>query len=125
MLAFLKFSLQSPLRIGGGSPSAFLGDADRHNFVFTFVDRAKHRCGREQRDLMLPTPSAKQDADSNLFHGVNVPYRIFLPNADNANSTAKSAVRLCSSITGFTSTISKLSMRPWSAMISVARWASR
>jgi hypothetical protein len=52
-------------------------------------------------------------------------YRIFLPNAESASSTAKSAVRLCSSITGFTSTISKLSMRPWSAMISMARCASR
>jgi hypothetical protein len=52
-------------------------------------------------------------------------YKIFFPNADNANSTAKSAVRLCSSMTGLTSTISKLSMRPWSAMISMARWASR
>ncbi len=39
-------------------------------------------------------------------------YRIFFPNADNASSTARSAVWLCSSITGFTSTISKLSMRP-------------
>ena len=39
-------------------------------------------------------------------------YKIFFPNADSANSTARSAVRLCSSITGFTSTISKLSIRP-------------
>ena len=52
-------------------------------------------------------------------------YRIFFPNADSASSTARSAVRLCSSMTGFTSTISKLSMRPWSAMISMARCASR
>jgi len=52
-------------------------------------------------------------------------YRIFFPNADSASSTARSAVRLCSSMTGFTSTISKLVMRPWSAMISIARCASR
>src|SRR5581483_9772179 len=52
-------------------------------------------------------------------------YRIFFPNADSASSTASEAVRLCSSMTGFTSTISKLSRRPWSAMISIARWASR
>ncbi len=51
--------------------------------------------------------------------------RIFFPNADSASSTASDAVRLCSSMTGFTSTISKLSRRPWSAMISIARWASR
>jgi hypothetical protein len=57
--------------------------------------------------------------------GDSLRYKIFFPNADNANSTAKSAVRLCSSMTGLTSTISKLSMRPWSAMISMARWASR
>src|SRR5581483_1837236 len=51
--------------------------------------------------------------------------RIFFPNADSASSTASDAVRLCSSMTGLTSTISKLSRRPWSAMISIARWASR
>ena len=56
-----------------------------------------------------------------LFDG----YRIFLPNAEHASSTARSAVRLCSSMTGLTSTISKLSKRPWSARISMARWASR
>ena len=39
-------------------------------------------------------------------------YRIFFPKAESANSTARSAVRLCSSITGLTSTISKLVMRP-------------
>jgi hypothetical protein len=52
-------------------------------------------------------------------------YKIFLPKADIANSTARLAVRLCSSITGLTSTTSKLSIRPWSAMISMAKWASR
>ena len=52
-------------------------------------------------------------------------YKIFFPNADSASSTARSAVRLCSSMTGLTSTISKLVMRPWSAMISIARCASR
>src|SRR6266481_5853117 len=39
-------------------------------------------------------------------------YRIFFPRADSVNSTARLAVRLCSSITGLTSTISKLVMRP-------------
>src|SRR5437868_6950818 len=48
-------------------------------------------------------------------------YKIFLPKADIASSTARLAVRLCSSITGLTSTTSKLSIRPWSAMISMAR----
>ena len=52
-------------------------------------------------------------------------YSIFFPNADSASSTASSAVWLRSSSTGFTSTISKLNMRPWSAMISIARCPSR
>ncbi len=37
-------------------------------------------------------------------------YRIFLPNAEQISSTARSAVRFFSSITGFTSTTSKLSI---------------
>src|SRR5580692_9660118 len=125
MLVILNFSLQQPLRISRGDPSALLGDADGHNFVFIFVDGVENRRGREQGDLMLTAAPAKQDADSNFLHGLNVAYRIFFPKADSANSTARSAVRLCSSITGFTSTISKRSMRPWSAMISMARCASR
>src|SRR5262249_2970898 len=65
---------------------------------------------------------------SSVFQGFGFLFRrqrIFFPNAESASSTARSAVRLCSSITGLTSTISKLVMRPWSAMISMARWASR
>ena len=58
-------------------------------------------------------------------HPVYRRYRIFFPNAEQASSTARSAVRLCSSMTGLTSTSSKLSMPPWSAMISMARCASR
>lgn len=48
-------------------------------------------------------------------------YRIFFPNAERLSSTARSAVRLCSSMTGLTSTISNPSMRAWSAIISMAR----
>src|SRR5277367_1206121 len=121
MLVILKFSTQQPLRIVRRDPAAVLGNADGHNFVFILVNGVKDGRCREQRNLMLPAASAKENADSNFPHGFERGYRIFLPNADNANSTAKSAVRLCSSITGFTSTISKLSMRPWSAMISIAR----
>src|ERR1019366_6192489 len=58
-------------------------------------------------------------------HGMHPAQRIFLPNADSASSTASSAVWLRSSSTGFTSTSSKLSMRPWSAMISIASCPSR
>ena len=46
-------------------------------------------------------------------------YSIFFPKAESASPTARSAVWLCSSITGFTSTISKLVMWPWSEMISI------
>src|ERR1700674_506894 len=165
-----RFPTQQPFRIVGGDPSALLGDADGHNFVFIFVDGVENRRGREQRDFMLSAAPTKQNADSNFFHDLsvwtrgrfavncwemmvwipwlicsthltkvaaatpspsspyprwdgrfNMAYRIFFPNADSVSSTARSAVRLCSSITGFTSTISKLSMRPWSAMISIAR----
>src|SRR5580704_1832907 len=125
MLVILEFSTKQPLRIGRSDPSALLGDADGHYFVLVFVDGVENRRGREQGDLMLSTAPAKQNANSKFFHSFNAGYRIFFPNADNASSTARSAVRLCSSITGLTSTISKLNMRPWSAMISMARCASR
>jgi hypothetical protein len=49
---------------------------------------------------------------------MNTLYSIFFPNADSASSTASSAVRLCSSMTEFTSTLSKLSRCPSSAVIS-------
>lgn len=56
------------------------------------------------------------------FGGSNrSPYSIFFPNAELASSTASSAVRLYSSITGLTSTMSMEVIRPWSAMISIAR----
>ena len=52
-------------------------------------------------------------------------HRIFLPKAESASSTPSSAVRLASSMTGFTSVNSNESMRPESAIISMARCASR
>src|ERR1039458_7253438 len=113
-----QLALQQVLGVLRREPAPVLGDADGHDFVFVFVDGLEHRRGREQRNLMLPAPPAKKTSDPKLFHNL---YSIFFPNADSANSTARSAVRLCSSITGFTSTISKLNMRPWSAMISMAR----
>src|SRR4249919_1647828 len=116
----------------GRQPSALFGDADRDNFIFRFVDGVDNGRGRKQRDLVLPTSAAEKNSYAEFLHdisvwtrrqdGVNrrygsVPhcrnvYRIFLPNAERVNSTASSAVWFRSSITGFTSTISKLSIRP-------------
>src|ERR1019366_1109216 len=73
---------------------------------------------RTDGNLVLAAASAVDYGDSG-FH------RIFLPMADMIISTAKSAVRLISSITGLTSTTSMESMRPLSQISSMARCASR
>src|ERR1022692_3997522 len=73
---------------------------------------------RADRNLVLAAASAVDYGDCG-FH------RIFLPMADRIISTAKSAVRLISSITGLTSTTSMESMRPLSQISSMARCASR
>jgi hypothetical protein len=133
--------LQQPLRRTRGQPMTGLVDADRHHLELPPVNRLQNRSRREQRNLMLPAPPAKQNSHPQFFchcffdhrtgrknsalNQCRTPHNIFFPNAEQASSTARSAVRLCSSITGFTSTISKLSRRPWSAMISIARCASR
>ncbi len=51
--------------------------------------------------------------------------RIFLPRAERTSSTPRRAVRLCSSMMGLISTTSRESMASESAIISMARWASR
>lgn len=53
-----------------------------------------------------------------------VPHTRF-PSADSASSTARLAVALLRSRMGFTSTMSRPTIRPVSASISAARWASR
>ncbi len=70
---------------------------------------------------MFAAAPAEKNADTQFLHVTALPQRIFFPNTDSANSTARLAVWLRSSITGLTSTISKLVSRPWSAMISIAR----
>ena len=65
------------------------------------------RCTRGNRWLKA-RPSHEQRSRS----WTSWSYKIFFPNAEQASSTARSAVRLCSSMTGFTSTISKLNNRP-------------
>jgi len=62
-----------------------------------------------------------------LKHRYQVPmfHRIRAPNAEQASSTARLAVWLCSSSTGFTSTSSSDVRMPCLATSSIARWASR
>jgi hypothetical protein len=52
-------------------------------------------------------------------------HRIFLPRPERTSSTPSSAVVLCSSITGLISTTSREAMASVSAIISIARCASR
>src|ERR1700691_2857890 len=113
-----QLAFEQTLRVVGSQPATIFGDASGNDIIFFFVNGVKNRSSREQRDFMLAAAAAEKNSDAKLAHSA---YKIFFPKADNANSTARSAVRLCSSITGFTSTISKLNMRPWSAMISMAR----
>ena len=61
---------------------------------------------------LLSVRGCRSGYSVDALEGVERLYKIFFPKAEQANSTAKSAVRLRSSITGFTSTISKLSNRP-------------
>src|SRR5580698_6309008 len=70
MLSFFRFSMQQALCVSRRYPSTFFGDADGHDLILAFVDGFENRCGREQRNFMLSASSAKQDADSNLFHCV-------------------------------------------------------
>ena len=53
------------------------------------------------------------------------PHRMRLPKAEQASSTARLPVALCSSSTGFTSTISSEVIRSRPARVSIARCASR
>ena len=43
----------------GREPASIFGDADGNDFVLFFIDCVENGCGREQRDLVLPTTSAK------------------------------------------------------------------
>ena len=52
-------------------------------------------------------------------------YRIFWPRAERTSSTPSRAVRLCSSRMGLISTTSRVTMDSLSAIISMAKWASR
>ena len=67
-----RLALQQSFRGAGGEPAAFLGDADRHDFVFAFIDGVDHGRGREQRDFVLTAASAEQNSHAQFFHDDSV-----------------------------------------------------
>src|SRR5579871_3034580 len=99
-------------------PLPFLGDEVFRNLVLSGVHRADDGLGRSQGDFMLAAAPPVDDCNAR-FH------RIFFPSADMTSSTARSAVRFTSSITGFTSTTSMETICPESQIISMAKCASR
>jgi hypothetical protein len=72
MRVVFKFSLEQSLCVSRGDPSALLRDANRHDFIFIFVDGVENGCSGEQRDFMLSAAAAKENADSNFFHDLSV-----------------------------------------------------
>ena len=76
---------------------------------------------------LLKRPPREGAATEDLLKKGVLPkrYRIFLPRPERASSTASRAVRLCSSIMGLISTISMETMDSLSAIISMAKCASR
>src|SRR5579871_1775688 len=80
-------------------PAPLFSNENALDFKALRVHRRNNRLGRAQRNFMLPAPPPVQNRDPK-FH------KIRFPRALVASSTASSAVRLASSSTGFTSTIS-------------------
>src|SRR6267154_6059776 len=115
----MLFPLQQCFGVTCRHPEAIFRDSNRDNVILALVDGVENRGGGEQGNLMFTRAAAEKDTYAEFLH------RIFFPNADAVNSTAKSAVRFFSSSTGLISTISKLNMPPRSAIISMARCASR
>src|SRR6202035_4702579 len=99
-------------------PLARLIDEVIHHVITGAIQRRHDGFRRTDGNFVLAAATAVDYGDCD-FH------RIFLPMADMIISTAKSAVRLISSITGFTSTTSMDSMLPLSHTSSMARCASR
>src|SRR5204863_6185778 len=104
---------------GTGFPAAVLANQIAHHFVALGFQRGDNGFGRAQRDLMLATAASINHGYAR-FHI----QRIFFPMAERMSSTASSAVRLTSSITGLTSTTSMESTLAESQAISITRWAS-
>src|SRR5262249_26523630 len=62
------FAPQEALGMRRRQPSPFLGDADRHYFIFVFIDGLEDGGRGKQRDLMLATAPAKENADAEFLH---------------------------------------------------------
>src|SRR5579862_9650653 len=99
---------------GAWRPFPVFADKELAHLIAFAIQSRQDRFRRTDGNLVLAAAPAVDHGDSG-FH------RIFLPNADMIISTAKSAVRLISSITGFTSTTSIESMCPLSLISSMAR----
>src|SRR5215471_1619325 len=100
-------------------PAASLGNQNAPHLVEVRIHRGDHRFRRAERDLMLAAASAANHRHPQTAH------KILFPKADKISSTASNAVRLASSITGFTSTASMETISPLSHIISMAKCASR
>src|ERR1019366_5217449 len=86
--------------------------------VLSRVQPGQDGLGRTDRDFVLAVAAA-------VNYGYSYFHKMRFPNPDTINSTARSAVRFRSSITGFTSTTSIETICPESQIISRAKWASR
>src|SRR5579885_657871 len=92
---------------GARRPLAGFVNEDFADFVALAIEAGEDGFRGAYGDFVFAAATAVEHGDSG-FH------RIFLPRADIIISTAKSAVRLTSSITGLTSTTSMESMWPLS-----------
>jgi len=79
----------------------------------------------EQRKVLRITKREYLDPQGSLKRVDYFTHYIFLPNPESTSSTPNNAVRLCSSMTGLISTISRETIASLSAIISIARCASR
>ena len=103
---------------GPRTPLAVLVDKVLDQLVSRGVEPLHNGFRRAHGNLVFAAAAA-------VDHGYSNFHRMRLPNPDMISSTARSAVRFTSSITGFTSTTSIESMRRESQIISIAKCASR
>jgi len=63
------FAGEQALGVRGGNPLSLLGDTDGNNVEFGAIDGLQDGGGGEERDFMFAAAPAKENADSDLFHG--------------------------------------------------------